>query len=119
MKKSLKSIEAIIAILLVTSLFFACSDGQKKPAVTQVKPAVKYTCPMHPQVLEDHPGTCPICGMTLVKKTGQASEEAGISLTTVLKPVNASVVSSVPAITPKQKTIAATISANGYLDFDT
>lgn len=119
MKKSLKSIEAIIAILLVTSLFFTCSDGQKKPAVTQVKPAVKYTCPMHPQVLEDHPGTCPICGMTLVKKTGQASEEAGISLTTVLKPVNASVVSSVPAITPKQKTIAATISANGYLDFDT
>ena len=24
-----------------------------------------YTCPMHPQVRQDHPGTCPICGMTL------------------------------------------------------
>lgn len=25
----------------------------------------KYTCSMHPQILEDKPGTCPICGMTL------------------------------------------------------
>ena len=26
----------------------------------------KYTCPMHPQVLKDEPGKCPLCGMTLV-----------------------------------------------------
>ena len=26
----------------------------------------KYTCPMHPQVIQDHPGKCPICGMSLV-----------------------------------------------------
>lgn len=24
-----------------------------------------YTCPMHPQIRQDHPGACPICGMTL------------------------------------------------------
>lgn len=27
-----------------------------------------YTCPMHPDVKSDAPGTCPKCGMTLVKK---------------------------------------------------
>lgn len=27
----------------------------------------KYQCPMHPQVVQDGPGTCPICGMKLVK----------------------------------------------------
>ena len=27
-----------------------------------------YTCSMHPQVIEKEPGTCPICGMDLVKK---------------------------------------------------
>ncbi len=29
-----------------------------------------YTCPMHPQIDEAKPGQCPICGMTLIKKTG-------------------------------------------------
>jgi len=74
---------------------------------------------MHSQILEDHPGSCPICGMTLVKKTGQASESSGISLRTVLQPVNATVISSVNAIVPELKEIPTQISARGYLDFDT
>jgi heavy metal translocating P-type ATPase len=28
-------------------------------------PGTIYTCPMHPQIRQDHPGNCPICGMTL------------------------------------------------------
>ncbi|MFX4528046.1 heavy metal-binding domain-containing protein, partial [Acinetobacter baumannii] len=24
----------------------------------------KYTCPMHPQIIQDNPGKCPLCGMT-------------------------------------------------------
>ena len=28
-----------------------------------------YTCPMHPSVRKDSPGACPVCGMSLVKKT--------------------------------------------------
>ena len=27
----------------------------------------KYTCPMHPEVIRDHPGNCPKCGMKLVR----------------------------------------------------
>ncbi|TXF74828.1 heavy metal translocating P-type ATPase [Chryseobacterium sp.] len=26
----------------------------------------KYTCPMHPQILQDEPGNCPLCGMKLL-----------------------------------------------------
>jgi len=29
--------------------------------------ATQYQCPMHPSVVRDHPGDCPICGMKLVK----------------------------------------------------
>ena len=29
------------------------------------KPGGKYTCPMHPQIVQDRPGHCPICGMAL------------------------------------------------------
>src|SRR5579884_3205973 len=32
--------------------------------------AVKYTCPMHPQIISDTPGKCPICGMDLVPIAG-------------------------------------------------
>ncbi len=28
-------------------------------------PAAIYTCPMHPEIRQDHPGSCPKCGMTL------------------------------------------------------
>jgi Cu(I)/Ag(I) efflux system membrane fusion protein len=29
---------------------------------------IYYTCSMHPQIHQDKPGKCPICGMTLIKK---------------------------------------------------
>src|SRR5688572_20320556 len=30
--------------------------------------AVRYTCPMHPEVVADSPGRCPHCGMKLVEQ---------------------------------------------------
>ena len=35
-----------------------------------------YTCPMHPEVQQDHPGDCPKCGMALEPKAGTQSDEA-------------------------------------------
>ncbi len=40
-----------------------------------------YTCPMHPQIEQNHPGACPKCGMTLEPKTigvGDEEEQRGI-----------------------------------------
>ena len=34
-----------------------------------------YTCPMHPQIRQDHPGHCPICGMTLEPVLPQLGDE--------------------------------------------
>src|SRR6267142_679419 len=119
MKKKMKAIRTILTSILVsTVLLTACSDKKKEQATIQAKSDVKYTCPMHPQILEDHLGSCPICGMTLVKRSGQASEGAGISLNTVLQPVNSFVVSNINTIVPEQKEIPTEISASGYLDFD-
>jgi hypothetical protein len=38
------------------------------PAAGEVAAGTVYTCPMHPEVVSDHPGKCPKCGMDLVKK---------------------------------------------------
>ncbi len=120
MKKKMKGIKiTLIALVGIAALVSACSNPKPVPAEAVAKNAVQYTCPMHPQILENHPGSCPICGMTLVKKSGQASEGAGISLNTVLQPINSAVVSNVNAIVPVEKEVAQTISAQGYLDFDT
>jgi Cu(I)/Ag(I) efflux system membrane fusion protein len=35
-----------------------------------------WTCPMHPQIKKDGPGSCPICGMTLVKAEVSADNNA-------------------------------------------
>jgi Cu+-exporting ATPase len=34
--------------------------------------AVEWTCPMHPQIVRDKPGSCPICGMALEPKVATA-----------------------------------------------
>src|SRR5450759_5338727 len=52
-----------------------CVHG--KPAVASaVPPGIVYTCPMHPEIVRDAPGDCPICGMALVPiaGTGEADD---------------------------------------------
>lgn len=38
--------------------------------------AAIYTCPMHPDVEQDHPGACPKCGMALEPKAGSMAPAA-------------------------------------------
>lgn len=55
----------IIYILGLATMLFLWSCGEKKStAEGEIKQ--NYTCPMHPQIVQDRPGTCPICGMDLV-----------------------------------------------------
>lgn len=37
--------------------------------------STEYTCPMHPQIVQDHPGNCPICGMVLESKSGATESD--------------------------------------------
>ena len=41
------------------------SPAQEQPAAPATRPGTPYTCPMHPEVLNDGPGSCPKCGMAL------------------------------------------------------
>src|SRR4051812_8237505 len=48
-----------------------------KPAIpaAAAPPGTIYTCPMHPQIRQPGPGTCPICGMALEPEV--ASHDTG------------------------------------------
>jgi Cu(I)/Ag(I) efflux system membrane fusion protein len=64
---------AVATLLLVNPLRLRTLDalrqrllGAASPAPAAEEAKQLWTCSMHPQIIEDHPGTCPICGMTLV-----------------------------------------------------
>ena len=41
------------------------ASGNAKKAGQKAQPGTQYTCPMHPEIVRDEPGSCPICGMAL------------------------------------------------------
>src|SRR5207244_355900 len=55
-----------------------------------------YTCPMHPEVRQDHPGTCPKCGMALEPELGAAATKVEYSC-----PMHPEVVRDRPGSCPK------------------
>ena len=70
--------------LLVAAIGFGvfAADNSSKPDATNAVAASSgktlYTCGMHPWIIQDHPGNCPICGMKLepVHKTAGAETAA-------------------------------------------
>ncbi len=71
----------------------------RRPAApAAVQPAAKkqmYQCPMHPQIIMDHLGTCPICGMDLVPMESDDPKEKG-KIVYYISPMNPSLTSPVP-----------------------
>lgn len=80
---------------------------------------VLYTCSMHPQIIRDKPGNCPICGMQLVKKESNSKEVHDVSLHTLLKPTNGYAISTIPATTLMKSEEPIEINALGYTAYNT
>lgn len=64
---------------------------QPKPA-----PGQKYTCPMHPEIIRDAPGSCPICGMALEPLTVSLEDEMNPELVDMTRRFWVAVVLSIP-----------------------
>jgi Cu(I)/Ag(I) efflux system membrane fusion protein len=109
--------------LVVWILFAAasCHTGQKDANQPIPEAEDIYTCSMHPQIQQDHPGNCPICGMVLVKKNPTPSDTAvnTIQLESLLKPTNQFVVASLPVTTPQRKTDSTPVRVYGTVEYDT
>lgn len=79
----MKPITNLFLVMLLTVTSTACEneatqtgvaqDSVEEHAIRHMDP--QYVCPMHPSVVSDEPGECPICGMQLVRKDSEAGKE--------------------------------------------
>lgn len=60
----MKSLLYLILFALVAVVPMALTSCSKSPEASGAAKTL-YTCGMHPQIIQDHPGDCPICGMHL------------------------------------------------------
>ena len=71
--------QRLLTVLICTLIAVsvpACQWLESAPSGAEA--TVQYTCGMHPQVLQDGPGSCPLCGMDLTPMKGDAqSADAG------------------------------------------
>ncbi|QHL87964.1 efflux RND transporter periplasmic adaptor subunit [Nibribacter ruber] len=67
----MKHIKNLFTVLLATLFLMACTKTDEHAHATE---DASYTCPMHPQIVEGEPGSCPICGMDLVLVQKQKKE---------------------------------------------
>jgi len=133
------SLNKKIAIPLIFLLIAAAAGGgwylwQQKSAKTSTGKDAKvaqgkqlYTCSMHPFIIKDKPGTCPICGMELIKKidgaagsgpmTAEQKQQAEMIGHVSLSPTQR-VMANVATIEVRRQDLNKEINAVGIVQFD-
>ena len=109
-----------ISLIFLALFMSACSNntGNKAPSEQNSQTKDIYTCTMHPQVISDHPGACPICGMELVKKVFVAPKEDSTGMG-VMVSINSeqAVLANVSTVKVKRENLNKQLQAYSYLDF--
>lgn len=104
-----------ITFFILLVIMIACS-----PKDSSHEHSDTYTCPMHPTVVSDKPGVCPVCAMDLVRK-GRPGEEIKITedLAKLMKSPNEVVVASVKTVKATYKSMPVKLNIYGVVTYDT
>ena len=109
----------IYLLLIPALLFLGSCNGAEHEADEHADHVATYTCPMHPQIVQDEPGTCPICGMDLVAQAvhGEAVEITE-DLEFLLQPTNQTIVASIATTKPVMKAMETAVPMEGIISYD-
>jgi Cu(I)/Ag(I) efflux system membrane fusion protein len=105
----------LLMLILPFLILTACTGRQEETtqAAHDHEQAGTYTCPVHPQVIQDKPGTCPVCGMDLVKAQQSGASENNLMLTdTQIKLAN------IVTARAGRRPVGETVVINGRLGAD-
>src|SRR5690348_1745259 len=101
--------------IFVLFAFLLASCGDHKHA----EQADTYTCPMHPTVISDKPGVCPVCGMDLVRKAREGEAvQITEDLAKLIKSPNEVVASKIKTIKPTYEAMEGSTEATGIVTYD-
>jgi len=102
-------------LFILAMLIFGCTakDSSHEHSDT-------YICPMHPTVVSDRPGVCPVCAMDLVRK-GRPGEEVKITedLAKLIKSPNEVVLASIKTAKAEYKSMPVLLTIQGVVTYDT
>jgi Cu(I)/Ag(I) efflux system membrane fusion protein len=117
MNRYLKSaILFLVFVLVGIGIYFFFQKSDKHSEMDHQNEV--YTCSMHPEIIRDKPGSCPICGMTLVKKVTEDHSEKNDSIDDLLKRTDNFVVGNYETTIAKDTVIRSEISLPGIVTYD-
>jgi membrane fusion protein, copper/silver efflux system len=121
-----KKIAAAVILLIVAAIagggyyLWKHQEGSHTHGGDKAAGPVLYTCAMHPFIIKDKPGTCPICGMELIKKVegaaATAKEEAMLGHVS-LSPTQR-LMANVATVKVDRVPLAKEINAVGIVQYD-
>ena len=80
--------------------FQAAPGNYIRPPATRAVPSAVYSCPMHPEIRQNAPGTCPKCGMALEPLLPPAPPASAKAVTEYVCPMHPEIVRSEPGNCP-------------------
>jgi len=108
---------ALAGIFLVLTGYYAGRHaGPMRPSLNSA-PSLSYSCAMHPFITKDAPGTCPICGMDLVKNGPEDAGDLRMNEHVYLSP-SQQVMANLAVTNVMYKPLFKEINASGVIAYD-